>query len=328
MNRPAIPDDFPRRPPLGAIAGTQSKILVRRIGDQLTCGPTEHELRARYEMCEDLARLVDVLYPAQNDGKPCVVAKGDTFEDQRWHYSQSPEWTMGSVLRRTCLAARTCSAVDGMRRRKLRMLNGEENRRQETMRRIFARGNWLTADQINALQAKPSTNGEQCACDWKRRRLIFSLSVNGREHFAGYQFDAMCQPLPVIKEILNVLGPITDPWKIAAWFYFPNGWISGDGEHKNRSVAPMDALERRETVVNAARYMRETTHPPSQPRNKIDLEIALRKVHELAMSDGDIGYAYWYAVGRLLRRATDMQSEINVLKKELERYRSKSSKVD
>jgi hypothetical protein len=62
--------------------------------------------------------------------------------------------------------------------------------------------------------------------------------------------------------------------------------------------------------------------PPSQPGNEIDLEIALRKIHELAMSDGDIGYAYWNEIGRILRQAAGMQDEINALNKELERGRS------
>jgi hypothetical protein len=56
--------------------------------------------------------------------------------------------------------------------------------------------------------------------------------------------------------------------------------------------------------------------------NNLDLEIALRKIHELAMEDGDLGYAYWYEVGQLLRRAAGMQAEIDLLKKELERYRA------
>ena len=29
--------------------------------------------------------------------------------------------------------------------------------------------------------------------------------------------------------ILAELGPATDPWTIAAWFQFPNGWIVEDG---------------------------------------------------------------------------------------------------
>jgi thymidylate synthase len=53
--------------------------------------------------------------------------------------------------------------------------------------------------------------------------------------------------------------------------------------------------------------------------NQIDLAIALRKIHELSLLDGDLGYAYWYEVGQLLRRAGAMQAQIGLLSKELER---------
>jgi hypothetical protein len=56
--------------------------------------------------------------------------------------------------------------------------------------------------------------------------------------------------------------------------------------------------------------------------NNLDLEIALRKIHELSMTDGDLGYAYWCQVGQLLRRAAGMQAEIDLLAKELERCRA------
>jgi len=57
-------------------------------------------------------------------------------------------------------------------------------------------------------------------------------------------------------------------------------------------------------------------------KNNLDLEIALRKIHELSATDGDLGFAYWHEVGRLLRRAGDMQAEIDSLTKELERCRA------
>lgn len=57
--------------------------------------------------------------------------------------------------------------------------------------------------------------------------------------------------------------------------------------------------------------------------NGIDLEIALQKIHELALADGDLGYAYWYQVGQLLRRAAGMQAEIDALSKELELCRAR-----
>lgn len=56
--------------------------------------------------------------------------------------------------------------------------------------------------------------------------------------------------------------------------------------------------------------------------NNLDLEIALRRIHELSMADGDLGYAYWHEVGQLLRRAASMQAEIDMLTKELERCRA------
>jgi hypothetical protein len=62
--------------------------------------------------------------------------------------------------------------------------------------------------------------------------------------------------------------------------------------------------------------------------NEIDLKVALRKIHELAMADGDLGYAYWYEVGRLLQRAAGMQAEIDVLSKKLERWRARLAKAD
>lgn len=57
--------------------------------------------------------------------------------------------------------------------------------------------------------------------------------------------------------------------------------------------------------------------------NQIDLEIALQKLHELALESGDLGYEYWYSISQLLQRAAGMQAEINRLISELEACRAK-----
>lgn len=57
--------------------------------------------------------------------------------------------------------------------------------------------------------------------------------------------------------------------------------------------------------------------------NNIDVGIALNKIHELALENGDLGYAYWYQIGQLLKRAAGMQEEIDALRKELELCRTK-----
>jgi hypothetical protein len=134
----------------------------------------------------------------------------------------------------------------------------ERIHRQKAMREVFARGDWLTAEQINTLQAVPPGNEAHLSSDWKRQGRIFSVTFGGKEYFAGYQFDAMCQPLPVIRDILEALGPVEDPWKIAAWFHFSNGWMSSHCDHQGEPVAPIDALGLRDAVVEAAHRMRGT----------------------------------------------------------------------
>lgn len=57
--------------------------------------------------------------------------------------------------------------------------------------------------------------------------------------------------------------------------------------------------------------------------NGIDLKIALQKIHELSLADGDLGYEYWYQIGKLLKRAAGMQAEIDALSRELERCRAR-----
>lgn len=133
----------------------------------------------------------------------------------------------------------------------------ERIRRQMTMREVFARGDWLTAEHVNGLQAMPPANKEQPVDDWKRQGRIFSVTFGGNEYFAGYQFDEMCQPLPVMRDILAILGPVADSWRIAAWFHFPNGWIAGHGERQGDAVAPRDALDRSRDVIDAARHANE-----------------------------------------------------------------------
>jgi hypothetical protein len=45
----------------------------------------------------------------------------------------------------------------------------------------------------------------------------------------------------------------------------------------------------------------------------LDLSIALRKLHELALAEGDLGYAYWFAVARLLKDAQRMADRVRDL---------------
>ena len=134
----------------------------------------------------------------------------------------------------------------------------ERVRRMRTIQDIFADGEWLTAEQLNALQAAPPANKSHPASDWKRRGRVFSVSWHGREYFARYQFDALYQPLPVIRDILAAFGEVADTWTLAAWFHFPSPWLVERDGRSAANVAPKDSLDRGADVVRAAANRRSS----------------------------------------------------------------------
>jgi hypothetical protein len=129
----------------------------------------------------------------------------------------------------------------------------ERIHRLQTIQKVFAGADWLTAEQINQLQPKPPANTSMPAADWKRRRRIFSVNYGGKDYFAGYQFDDGGQPLPVIAELLKAFGGVADAWTIASWFHFPNAWLVEHDESGSHNAAPKASLDRAADVLAAAR---------------------------------------------------------------------------
>ena len=148
----------------------------------------------------------------------------------------------------TARADRLAELASGLLEPSTELLADRVNR-MKTLRQVFAEGDWLSAEQLNALQDKPPRNKSQPASDWKRRGRVFAVSHGSREYYPRYQFDAMYEPLPIIREVLTAFGEVADPWVLAAWFHYPNAWLAGaNGD----PVAPKDALDRGEDVVRAA----------------------------------------------------------------------------
>lgn len=130
--------------------------------------------------------------------------------------------------------------------------------RKNTIKKILEEGEWLSADDINRLQSSPPKLASHPASDWKRRGRVFCITHDGRDLYPRYQFDALYQPLPVIKGVLDAYGQYADAWVLAAWFHFPNAWLVKDTQDGDVPVAPKDALDRRDDVINAARRRRGT----------------------------------------------------------------------
>ncbi|MGF6730799.1 hypothetical protein OKW50_002880 [Paraburkholderia youngii] len=55
MTNRDVPDDFPREPDLGSVAGKQPKLLVRQVDGRYQSALSDEELLVRYDACEDLA---------------------------------------------------------------------------------------------------------------------------------------------------------------------------------------------------------------------------------------------------------------------------------
>lgn len=119
---------------------------------------------------------------------------------------------------------------------------------QATKDLLFESGKWLVAEDIDCrLRAAGSKHR---ALELEKQGRIFGVPRYGIRYFAVYQFDSNGEPIPVIQEILARLGK-SDCWAIAAWFHFPNSWISPSMSDAS-PVSPMDALDRRDAVLLAA----------------------------------------------------------------------------
>lgn len=112
--------------------------------------------------------------------------------------------------------------------------------RANTCDRIFRASEWVIGPQENLWA-------------WEAEGKIFGVDHNGVRHYATYQFMRDGSPLPIIKQILLRLEN-ADPWAIAAWFEYPNSWISESGV----AVLPKNALDREDLVLQAALRARES----------------------------------------------------------------------
>lgn len=127
----------------------------------------------------------------------------------------------------------------------------------DTIKKVFEEGNWFTTEEINNHQINPLEVTSPLS-EWEQCGRVYSVLYDDKKYYARYQFDSACQPLPIIKDILDAYGVYLDPWSIAAWFHFPNGWIIDEQSNGAVPVSPKNALDRRREVISAARNHKGT----------------------------------------------------------------------
>ena len=93
-----------------------------------------------------------------------------------------------------------------------------------------------------------SANASAMARRWKAEGKVFTISSAGQQRFPGFQFGPDGRPLPVIAQVLTVLGQRLSGWELALWFTGSNGWLGGE--------RPVDVLDSDpELVVDAAGHL-------------------------------------------------------------------------
>jgi hypothetical protein len=120
---------------------------------------------------------------------------------------------------------------------------------RRTMKRVVDETKWYSAEQIRRQLGKRLSP----TADWKRRGKIFGVPIGDREFFAAWQFGDDLKPLPIVAKVLEALGPIADPWKIAAWFHFPNPRLANKVGSRMVNRAPKDCLDEGARLIEAAR---------------------------------------------------------------------------
>lgn len=242
-----IPTDFPRTFGRGAIGGAQPKVLLRRENEELVTGMSEQELANRYDYCDDLANQL-------ND-----------YCQRKIH--ENPDWSIEFVVERTerGLQQKISSGEwpilshEEVRWIMHRVLAYQEERAavHRTREKLLTMLSWYTVDQLGRLGDEGSRVTIGKLPEWEREGKIFSVKNLDQVLYARFQFDEKLRPIPVIQKVLELLKA-ADGWAIAAWFAFPNGWISVLRNGEMVPAAPVDALDRQDDILIAAKNSQGT----------------------------------------------------------------------
>ena len=103
-------------------------------------------------------------------------------------------------------------------------------------------GAFKSAD-IGEFAGSKSSNRAALAHRWKSDGRIFSVVHRGVTYFPGFQFTPEAQPLPVIADVLKILGDVRSGWGITLWFAGSNGWLDGKRPVDLLVSAPDEVIE-------------------------------------------------------------------------------------
>lgn len=100
---------------------------------------------------------------------------------------------------------------------------------------------WLTAAEVAEYAGLGPVNPVATVRRWEKHGRIFNLRWGGKDYYPRYTLGADFHPLPVIKDILAVLG-VYDSDLLAAWFDSTSRYLGGRRPRELVATAPADVL--------------------------------------------------------------------------------------
>jgi hypothetical protein len=103
-----------------------------------------------------------------------------------------------------------------------------------------------SSTEVAKLAGSHASNPAALANRWRTEGKVFTVDVDGAQRFPGFQFSENGRPLPVVAEVLKVIGDRLAGWELALWFTSSSDWLGGE-------LRPADVLDSDpEMVVQAA----------------------------------------------------------------------------
>ncbi len=123
----------------------------------------------------------------------------------------------------------------------------------ERLTKIGAEFGYLNAAQVADRAGHTAVNRSATATRWRNDRRIVGVHVKGEWRYPAFQFDQAGQPLPIIRDLIDVYEPTTE-YAMLAWLTAPNGYLDGDRPVDLLWDNPQDVLD----TALAAREPAET----------------------------------------------------------------------
>lgn len=163
----------------------------------------------------------------------------------------------------TQLAPVVAARVQDKRRENMKvlvdaLLNGVEMRgldvrraqmQAKALKSVLEGTEWLTAEQIGERGGFSVSNLAAPANRWKQEGKIFAVNHEGQDRFPRYALDESFRPLPVIADIMALLGAISG-WRMAIWFESTNAWLDAARPRERVAIKPASVVEAAKLYLN------------------------------------------------------------------------------